>query len=50
MPTDMLKQHRARLLTAEDPAMVRRRLVEAFDAFATLPAPAADHAVRRMAA
>jgi nifR3 family TIM-barrel protein len=50
MPTDMLKHHRARLLTAEDPAMVRRRLVEAFDAFAMLPAPAADHAVRRMAA
>jgi len=32
--TDLLKSHRARVLTAEDPAQTRRLLADAFDAFA----------------
>jgi nifR3 family TIM-barrel protein len=31
---ELLKDHRARVLTAEEPAQARRRLAEAFDAFA----------------
>jgi tRNA-dihydrouridine synthase B len=31
---DILKTHRSRVLTAEEPAQARRRLAEAFDAFA----------------
>jgi len=32
--TDLLKQHRARVLTAEEPAQARRMLADAYDAFA----------------
>ena len=32
--TDLLKSHRARVLTAEDPAQTRRLLADAYDAFA----------------
>ena len=32
--TDLLKQHRARVLTAEEPAQARRLLADAYDAFA----------------
>ena len=31
---DMLKNHRARVLTAEEPAQARRLLADAYDAFA----------------
>ncbi len=31
---DLLKTHRARVLTAEDPGLARRLLAEAYDAFA----------------
>jgi hypothetical protein len=31
---DLLKNHRARVLTAEDPARARRLLADAYDAFA----------------
>ena len=34
VPTDLLKNHRARVLTAEEPAQTRRLLADAFDAFA----------------
>jgi len=34
VPPELLKDHRARVLTAEEPAQARRRLAEAFDAFA----------------
>jgi tRNA-dihydrouridine synthase B len=34
-PADLLKLHRAHVLTATEPAIVRRRLAEAFDAFET---------------
>jgi hypothetical protein len=30
----LLKEHRARVLTAAEPAIARRRLAEAFEAFA----------------
>jgi nifR3 family TIM-barrel protein len=32
--TDLLKQHRARVLTAEEPVLARRMLADAYDAFA----------------
>jgi tRNA-dihydrouridine synthase B len=32
--TDLLKQHRARVLTAEEPMLARRMLADAYDAFA----------------
>jgi tRNA-dihydrouridine synthase len=32
--TDLLKQHRARVLTAEEPGLARRMLANAYDAFA----------------
>ncbi len=32
--TDLLKNHRARVLTAEEPAQARRLLADAYDAFA----------------
>jgi tRNA-dihydrouridine synthase B len=32
--TDLLKQHRTRVLTAEEPALARRMLADAYDAFA----------------
>jgi tRNA-dihydrouridine synthase len=35
---DSLKRHRALLLTAEQPEAVRRRLAEAYDAFAAIGA------------
>jgi len=34
VPVDLLKSHRARVLTAEEPAQARRLLGEAYDAFA----------------
>lgn len=34
VPAELLKNHRARVLTAEEPAQARGRLAEAFDAFA----------------
>src|SRR5271169_6159335 len=34
VPTDLLKNHRARVLTAEEPAQARRTLAAAYDAFA----------------
>jgi tRNA-dihydrouridine synthase len=34
VPGDLLKSHRARVLTAEEPAQARRLLSEAYDAFA----------------
>jgi tRNA-dihydrouridine synthase B len=39
-PLHLLKDHRSRVLTAGDPAIVQRRLVEAFDAFAGTDAAA----------
>ncbi|MDO9415471.1 tRNA dihydrouridine synthase DusB [Pararhizobium sp.] len=33
VPDDMLKSHRTRVLTTEDPALARRLLAEAYDAF-----------------
>jgi tRNA-dihydrouridine synthase B len=33
-PVTLLKDHRARVLTAEEPALARRRLADAYDAFA----------------
>ena len=32
-PLHLLKTHRSRVLTAEEPALVQRRLADAFDAF-----------------
>ena len=34
VPVETLKHHRARVLTAEDPAQARALLTDAFDAFA----------------
>ena len=34
---EVLKAHRARVLTAEDPVVVRRHLADAYAAFADLP-------------
>jgi tRNA-dihydrouridine synthase len=34
IPIDLLKNHRARVLTAEEPAKTRRLLADAYDAFA----------------
>jgi hypothetical protein len=37
-PSHLLKAHRGRVLTADDPAIVLRRLAEAFDEFRDPPA------------
>ena len=34
-PVDLLKAHRQRVLTAEQPALVHRHLAEAYDAFSS---------------
>jgi hypothetical protein len=34
VPIDVLKRHRARVLTAEEPGETRRLMAEAYDAFA----------------
>ena len=34
VPVTLLKDHRARVLTAEEPAQARRHLADAYDAFA----------------
>jgi len=38
-PAELIKAHRARVLTATDPALVLRRLAEAFDAFGSFRHP-----------
>jgi nifR3 family TIM-barrel protein len=39
VPANILKEHRVRVLTATDPAIVQCRLAEAFDAFGAAAAP-----------
>ena len=38
-PDDLRKKHRARVLTATDPALVLRLLADAFDCFQFVPSP-----------
>ena len=46
-PTPLLKAHRGRVLTADDPAAVRRHLADAYAAFASAALPASGSAQQR---
>jgi tRNA-dihydrouridine synthase B len=48
-PTALLSAHRHRVLTCEDPLAVRRRLAEAYDAFASTPPVQRSECERRAA-
>jgi len=46
-PAELIKAHRARVLTATDPALVLRRLAEAFDAFGSFRHPESEQSEPR---